>query len=236
MRTANKYDYIDGSLVRTSTTAATERDVRVMLSRTGGDRTHPDFAAAEEAFVGFDPKNRTIEEWLYRGQPESMYTEHPWLAHYTGDPDAPLPPEDDVAGRQARVEEIEAEHARKVFVNQRAEFLRSLVVDVDGKPFDADEVSQTRLTRVLALAESLTTDAAISYLDSIWDNANTMDLQSLVGGLRDALTSVRDRHTVRWMLADNTATEATVTEIQRAAHQALLSQEAEWFPDGGETQ
>lgn len=228
MRSAYNYEYIDGDLVRSSVVAANERDVRKTLNSVGGDLDHPHMVAVTTAFVEYDPKSAVIHEWVMKSRPESMFETYPWLDYYNGTPGAETPPEYSESLRQAQIDAIVAEYQREVFKAQRHRAISTLTVDVGGKVFDADETSQTRLARVLVLAEALTTDTVVAYLDSIYDNANTMTLQELVSGLRDAMREVRDAQTATWVLADNTATSVTVDEIKQALHGGLLSQESQW--------
>lgn len=226
-----EYDYTGGVLTPTEIFVPHLRDITLALERANGDENNALFLGIMSRYVAFDPKNRTIEQWLDAGQPAELEATHPWLRYYVGDGSAPLPPPHDSLARQNEANEEVDRFRRRKFKAERARTLAKSVVDIGGKPFDADEESQTRMARAITIAQML-------MLNSLEDSLTTaaanpvLSAAELADTLAAAIANVKAANPIQWMLADNTGTVSNATELTAALHAAMLAQEAIWGFEG----
>lgn len=177
------------------------------------------------AYVQYPPHMDIVHQWAQAADKTVLEAEHPWLAFYRGEVVAL--PEDDPAVRQAQVEQVIANFYRRIFKAERAQKLRTVQAEVNGKQLDGDETSQTRMARVVAVAQQQLMNGLVDYLETQQGNAE-LTVPQLVNGLLGTFQQIRSAQSMQWMLADNTASAMTPEELGEGLHQALREQEALW--------
>lgn len=227
-----KYTFVDGVLSWTFFRAPEKADVVRILNLAHGkglDETAEIVTTLHADFIGFDEKNLLIHRWDEANDfTKPMYEQaHPWLRHYLGDPEAPLPPADDVAGRQAYVTaEIEA-WKRRIFTGNRAKAVQAIRVTVDNMEFDGDEVAQTRMARAIAVGQTKIIDQVKVYLGQAAGDA-TLTPQGLAQGILDTITATQGALTVEWVLADNTPVVVSLDQLRNACEASLTAMGEVW--------
>lgn len=229
MRNAFLYTYNNG-LQSEPVVVSDLRNIGQILGVAHGkglDETSAQVQDVISAYVNYPPYMDEVHMWVLAdaATKSAMETNSPWLTHYRGE--AVSPPADDPAVRQAEADAVVAGFYRRVFKNERAQSVRGIDVSVNGKSLDGDEVSQTRMTRVVTVTQQQLLNGIIDYLDSQSHNAS-LTVPGLVSGLLTELNTIRAGQDKQWMLADNTAATLTPDELTEGLYQSLLLQEHYW--------
>lgn len=225
------YDPVDG-LQRVAAQVAKIIDIRRFMEIAHNKGLPPTDSMVQDIitlYVNHDPKQDLIHAW-YEGNDfvrVPMEQDYPWLRYYLGDDAAPLPPEDDIAGRQVIADQEVDAFLRRLFKSQRTKDVNNLKVTVNGNTYDADETSQTRMARAISIAHAQLFGFLIAELDAL-SIESTLTPQQLAGRLRDALNSGKAALSTMWMMADNSQAEVTPDELTEACHTGMLQMKELW--------
>ncbi|MEW5251053.1 hypothetical protein [Microbulbifer discodermiae] len=229
MRHAFLYSYDPQNGLQTQAVVVSDlRDINRMMevARSKGlDETSAQMREVIAAYVGYPPHMDLVHQWAEAADRAALEAEHPWLAFYRGE--AVALPEDDPGLRQAEVDQLVAEFYRRVFKAERAERLRAIKVTVDGKQLDGDETAQTRMARVVTIAQHQLLNGLIDYLETQQGNT-ALTTPELVSGLLTAFNQIRQDQSAQWMLSDNSASTFTPSQLCEGLHLAMREQESLW--------
>lgn len=231
----NTYHYTytpEAGLQSTAVTVAKIIDIRRFMeiaNNKGLPPTDPMVQDVITLYVNHDPKQDIIHEWAEGNDfvKVPMEQEYPWLRYYLGDPEAPTPPADDVAGRQAIADQEIVEFNRRIFKSKRTKDVNNLKVTVNTNTYDADEISQSRMARAVTIAHAQLFGTLIAELDAL---SGEVDLtpQDMAGRLRDALVAGKAALSTNWMMADNTQATVTPDELTEACHTGMVEMSNLW--------